>query len=267
MHRLTRQIRFSVDPFGNEGDAEGFNSYCSKPAGHGLGFFICLNVELQGSVQADTGFLINLAEIDAKARTEAVNIYKKRIQQMISAGKNVTLEKNAEILMECWEGLRRSFNPQKLSSLEQLVNPYKKITISGDSNMLLYSEKFEFAATHKLWNENFSEHKNFEQFGKCANPQGHGHNYVVEITAEPENWKDFDRFDFQKKVKKLFIDKLDHKNLSKDLEYYKQHNPTVENITVHCWQTLSGKLKGARLESVRIWENDRAYCTYRGEQE
>ncbi|ARN55925.1 6-pyruvoyl trahydropterin synthase family protein [Sedimentisphaera salicampi] len=265
MHRLTRQIRFSVDPFPNGGDAEGFNSYCSKPAGHGFGFFICLNVEVEGSVQPDTGFLINLAEIDAKARRVAVNIYKKRIRQLIAEGKNVNLQRTCEILRECWGGLRSSFTPQKLSSLEQLVNPYKKITISGD-NMLLYSEKFEFAATHKLWNDNFSEEQNFDHFGKCANPEGHGHNYVVEITAEPENWKDFDRFDFQKKVNELFIDKLDHKNLSRDLDYYKKLNPTVENITVHCWNTLSDKLKGAKLKSVRIWENDRAYCTYKGEQ-
>ena len=53
--------------------------------------------------------------------------------------------------------------------------------------MYYFSEKFEFAATHTLWNEKLSEEENFDAFGKCANPAGHGHNYIVEVTAANED--------------------------------------------------------------------------------
>jgi len=97
--------------------------------------------------------------------------------------------------------------------------------------MMYFSEKFEFAAMHRLWNDEFSDKRNFALFGKCANPTGHGHNYVIEVTVKtPPQGNDFCIGDFGKIVDDEFIKQVDHKNLNIDVPQLSSVNPTVENI-------------------------------------
>jgi len=145
------------------------------------------------------------------------------------------------------------------------LNPCRRIGIeTGDSQMVYFSEKFEFAATHKLWNEDFSEQRNFEVFGKCANPGGHGHNYVIEVTVKTASPEDFSAGQFERTVEAELIRVLDHKNLNQDIERFARTNPTVENIAVFAWQKLEGKFEVGRLHSVAVWETDKTCCRYYG---
>jgi 6-pyruvoyltetrahydropterin/6-carboxytetrahydropterin synthase len=131
--------------------------------------------------------------------------------------------------------------------------------------MVYFCEKFEFAAMHKLWNNNFSEPKNFEVFGKCANPTGHGHNYVVEVAIKMPAARDDLRIgDFEKTVDNELIKLLDHKNLNADVEQFGRTNPTIENIAVFAWNRLADKFPKATLHRVTVWETDKTYCTYYG---
>jgi 6-pyruvoyltetrahydropterin/6-carboxytetrahydropterin synthase len=130
--------------------------------------------------------------------------------------------------------------------------------------MFRFSEKFEFSAMHRLWNDKFDEAKNFELFGKCANPAGHGHNYILDVSvekttglSEPE-WQ----LQFEKDVKENFLDLVDHKNLNIDVPEFSDLNPTVENLSSFAWQKLEKVLKNAKLKKVVVWENDRTYCSY-----
>ena len=85
--------------------------------------------------------------------------------------------------------------------------------------MVYFSEKFEFAAMHKLWNEQFSEKKNFEVFGKCANPAGHGHNYIIEVTVKRTGEQaGLSIGQFERIVDQEFIKLVDHKNLNVDVK-------------------------------------------------
>ena len=131
--------------------------------------------------------------------------------------------------------------------------------------MAYFSEKFDFAAMHKLWNEAFSQEKNFEVFGKCANPAGHGHNYIVEVTVKTSG-KDgaFSIADFEKVVDQRFIKLVDHKNLNTDVERFRQTNPTVENLAVLAWDRLADKFSDVKLHCVTIWETDKTCCSYYG---
>ncbi len=131
--------------------------------------------------------------------------------------------------------------------------------------MFYFSEKFEFAAMHRLWNDKFSEQQNLEAFGKCANRAGHGHNYIVEVTVKrtaegATGWTG----GFEKKVESEFIGIVDHKNLNVDESEFEQKNPTVENIAAFAWEKLNGKFGSAELSSITVWETDRTYCTYCG---
>jgi 6-pyruvoyltetrahydropterin/6-carboxytetrahydropterin synthase len=267
MHKLARKVRFSINPF-LASDVEGFNSYASKPAGEGLSIFFELCVKLVGEVKPATGFTVNVIDIDRKVWKFVVPIFAERIREDFRGGKHIGLSKITELLKLAWGHLANRFESAKLSELSLGLNPFRKVTVDcEDCRMIYFSEKFEFAATHKLWNEQLSEQQNFEVFGKCANPGGHGHNYVVEVTVKtPAGGNEFRIGEFEKTVDDELIKLVDHKNLNTDVAEFSKTNPTVENIAVFAWNKLVGKFGEARLACITVWETDKTYCSYYGHE-
>ena len=265
MHKLTRQVRFSINPFLPE-DNEGFNSFVSKPAGEGLSIFFELSIELTGEVEPTTGFVVNVVDIDKNVREHVVPIFAERIKQNFNQAKHAGFSEIAELLGSACDRLADKFGTAWLSKLSLNLNPFRKIAVdSKDLDMVYFCEKFEFAATHKLWNSDFSEEQNFEVFGKCANPTGHGHNYIVEVTIKmPARENDFRIGDFERIVDNELIKLVDHRNLNADIEQFSKTNPTVENIAAFAWNKLAGKFHEATLHRVTVWETDRTYCSYYG---
>ncbi len=265
MHELARGVRFSVNPF-LESDGEGFNSYASNPPGEGLSLFFELCVKVAGEVDSGTGFVVNVADIEKRVRESAVPIFTKRVRDDFRKGKHITLFGIAEVLKETWGQLADKFGKARLSELSLAMNPFRRVAVDGgDCEMIYFSEKFEFAATHKLWNDGFSEEENLRVFGKCANPAGHGHNYIVEVTVKlPGNEGGFNIVDFEKTVDDGLIKLVDHKNLNVEVAEFSKTNPTVENITSFSWSRLFGKFGEAKLHCVTVWETDKTYCSYYG---
>ena len=130
------------------------------------------------------------------------------------------------------------------------------------------TEQFEFSAAHRLHCNEMSEEENREVFGKCNNPAGHGHNYVIEVTVSRA--VDSDRgqviaiHDFESIVKRLIIDRLDHKHLNLDVEYFKEVNPSVENIAIAIYSWLQGQFGSAKLEKVKVFETPKTWAEYSG---
>jgi 6-pyruvoyltetrahydropterin/6-carboxytetrahydropterin synthase len=265
MHKLLRQVRFSINPFLSE-DRRGYNSFASEPAGEGLSIFLELSVEVTGPVDPATGFVINVSEIDTNVREYAVPIFAGRIRQNFRQAKHIGLSEIVELLRSAQDQLADKLGTAKLSELSLKLNPFRKIVVnSRDLTMAFFCEKFEFAAMHKLWNDNFSEQHNMEVFGKCANPAGHGHNYIVEVMLQmPSTRNDFRIGDFERIVDNELIKLIDHKNLNADLELFNKTNPTVENIAAFAWNQLVGKFGKAKLHRVTVWETDKTYCSYEG---
>jgi len=265
MHKLLRQVRFSVNPFLVE-DCRGYNSFASRPAGEGLSIFLELSVEVTGPVGPATGFVVNVSEIDRNVREFAVPVFAERIKQNYQKAKHIGFSEIAELLRSAWNQLADKFGTASLSELSLKLNPFRKVALdSKDLDMVYFCEKFEFAATHKLWNDEFSEQHNLEVFGKCANPTGHGHNYIVEVTLQmPASRNDFRIGDFEKIVDDEFIRLVDHKNLNADVDQFGKTNPTVENIAGFAWNQLVGKFGQTRLHRVTVWETDKTYCSYEG---
>jgi len=266
MHKLTWQVRFSINPFVSQ-DSEGFNSFASKPAGEGLSIFFELSVELTGKVEPATGFVVNVTDIDSKVRQFIVPIFAQRLRTDFQRGKSIGLFAIAELLGSGWGQLADKFGPAQLSRLSLKLNPFREIAIdSKETTMVYFSEKFAFAAGHRLWNDQFDKRRNFEIFGKCANPAGHGHNYIVEVTIKKStNQSDFSIGDFEKVVDDHLIKVLDHKNLNTDVAEFGKTNPTVENIAAFAWNKLVGKFAGASLHCVTVWETDKTCCSYYGD--
>ena len=265
MHKLARRVRFSVNPFLSE-EMLGSNSFASKPAGDGLSVFLELSIEVAGDVEPSTGFVVNVSDIDKNARQFVVPIFAERIKADFQQGKHIGLCDIAELLRSAWSQLADKFGKARLCKLSLKLNPFREIAIeSKDFTMTYFSEKFEFAATHKLWNDSFSQQRNFEVFGKCANPAGHGHNYVVEVTIKKlSGGNEFCIGDFEKIVHEELIRIIDHKNLNIDVAEFERNNPTVENIATFVWNKLAGKFGEATLHCITVWETDRTYCSYYG---
>ena len=130
--------------------------------------------------------------------------------------------------------------------------------------MVSVTESFEFAASHRLYCPSMSEEENRALFGKCANPNGHGHNYVVEVTVrgtpDPTTGRIVDIQEMESIVKEQVVDRFDHKHLNLDCPEFADLNPSVENITTVIWELLDGQLEPARLSKIRVWETPKTYA-------
>jgi 6-pyruvoyltetrahydropterin/6-carboxytetrahydropterin synthase len=138
----------------------------------------------------------------------------------------------------------------------------------GDNSLVYLTRKENFCASHRLYNPAFSDEKNIEIFGKCAYPNGHGHNYelVVTVTGEPdpETGMILDLKKLSDIIRVEIVDKVDHRHLNFDIDFLKGINPTAENLAIAFWNILSKKVKAGKLYSVRVSETDNNYAEYRG---
>ena len=264
MQKLARHVRFSINPFLPE-DSAGSNPFASKPAGEGLSIFLQLCVELAGDVEPDTGFVVNVTEIDRCVRTFVVPLFAERIRENFRNRRHMATSAMAELLGSAWARLADKFGAAGLSKLILKLNPFRQISMdSEDPQMFYFGEKFEFAATHKLWNDEFSDRRNFEVFGKCANPAGHGHNYIVEVTVKTAEPGALRIGEFERLVDRALIKAVDHKNLNVDVAQFARTMPTVENIARFAWDRLADKFGQAALHCVTVWETDKTYSSYYG---
>lgn len=126
--------------------------------------------------------------------------------------------------------------------------------------------KEHFNSAHRLFNKTWSDEKNEQVFGKCNNPSFHGHNYelVVKLTGEidPETGYVYDLKDLSDIIKHTVIDKFDHRNLNLDVEYFKNLNPTAENIALVIWQLLREKIDSKYGLKIFLYETERNFVEY-----
>lgn len=136
--------------------------------------------------------------------------------------------------------------------------------------MLYITRKFQFSASHKVSNPKWSDEENLRIYGKCANPNGHGHNYTLEVTVSGENDPAIgfvmDLKELADIVDKELILKVDHKNLNMDVDFMKGINPTTENLIIQFWKQLENKINNGskKLYSLRLFETEKNSVEYRG---
>ncbi len=125
-----------------------------------------------------------------------------------------------------------------------------------------------FNAAHRLFRADWSDEKNKEVFGKCSNPNYHGHNYelVVSVTGEVDKETGFvmDLKVLKNIIKVEVEERLDHKNLNLEIPEFKSQNPTAENISVYIWNKLKPQIPTHLNLSITLYETPRNYVTYSG---
>jgi 6-pyruvoyltetrahydropterin/6-carboxytetrahydropterin synthase len=130
--------------------------------------------------------------------------------------------------------------------------------------MVYLTRRYRFSAGHRLHNEALSPEENQCVYGKCNNPHGHGHNYLLEVTVAGEidaaSGMVFDLTAMDEMVAEQVLEKLDHKNLNLDVENFRTQVPTTENLCREIYKLLRGPLekagaaRGLRLDRVRLEE-------------
>lgn len=128
------------------------------------------------------------------------------------------------------------------------------------------SRKEHFNAAHRLFNPGWTEEKNARVFGKCNNPNYHGHNYeiIVSLTGEPDPETGYvcDLKELSDLIRENVLRKFDHKNLNLDTEYFRSLNPTAENIAVVIWRILRQKIDASLELKITLYETERNFVEY-----
>ncbi|WBX75294.1 6-carboxytetrahydropterin synthase [Tenacibaculum ovolyticum] len=128
--------------------------------------------------------------------------------------------------------------------------------------------KAHFNAAHRLFNPKWSDEKNFEVFGKCSNPNYHGHNYELIVSLRGEIDKEtgfvYDLGKLRELIKTKVENVLDHKNLNIEVEDFKNLNPTAENISVVIFNKLRVSIPENLDLEITLYETPRNYVTYNG---
>lgn len=128
-----------------------------------------------------------------------------------------------------------------------------------------------FNAAHKLWVESWTDEQNFERFGKCANPNWHGHNFnlfvTVKGTPDPVTGLIVDLKELSILIRERVTSKIDHQNINMDVEFMRGQMPSTENLAIAIWKQLAEPIaeKGGTLHCVKLYETDNNYAEYYGE--
>lgn len=137
---------------------------------------------------------------------------------------------------------------------------------------MLLTRKAEFSASHVCANPDWTEERNRAVYGANANPNGHGHNYIVEVTLEgepnPVTGMVFDLRELKDILNELVVDPMDHRHLNREVPPFDKVVPTTENVAIEIWRRLHPRISrdGVKLANVRLYETNDLYVDYGGEQ-
>jgi len=135
--------------------------------------------------------------------------------------------------------------------------------------MIYVTRRETFSAAHRLFNPMWDDEQNARVFGKDANPHGHGHTYMLEVTVrgeiDPATGMVLDLRDLRDLIRRAVIDKVDHANLNVDVDFLRGAMPSAENIVVAFWHELAPLLGPGQLFRLRLWESENNSVEFYGE--
>ena len=130
------------------------------------------------------------------------------------------------------------------------------------------TRRLRFNAAHRIHNPDLSDAENTRLFGKCNNPNWHGHNYTLEVSVsgeiDPVTGYVMDLGHLRAIVEREVIEAMDHRNLNLEVGILRGINPTAENIVVACWKAIAPHVAPATLSRLRLWETENNYVEYSG---
>ncbi len=136
--------------------------------------------------------------------------------------------------------------------------------------MVYLTRRASFSASHRLWSKQLTEAENYAIYEKCANPNGHGHNYVLEVTIRgtpnPQTGMVLNLTELKGAVNEQVVKWVDHKHLNYDIPWLEGSIPTTEVLVVKFWERLASALPRGMLYEVKLYETENNVASYRGER-
>lgn len=275
MHYLTRQTAFEASHYQRVpewSDAENFQVFgaAANPNSHGHNYV--LDVMVKGAIAADDGMVINLTTLDALLKEEVIAHYdhKHLNRQHPVFAVTPQLQPTIEnIVIEIWQRLGAHLGPGMLHRVRLYERATHFADYYGENRMVYLTKAYEFSAAHRLHSHLLSDAENREIFGKCNNPAGHGHNYVLEVTVKGEvdtkTGLVARQAHLDAVVEKEVFGRFDYKHLNLDAPEFDQLNPTSENFVKVLWDLLAPNLQPATLHRLRLRETPKNHFDYYGE--
>jgi 6-pyruvoyltetrahydropterin/6-carboxytetrahydropterin synthase len=135
--------------------------------------------------------------------------------------------------------------------------------------MVYLTRRMSFSASHRLWSEQLTEAENYATYEKCANPNGHGHNYVLEVTLtgmpDPQTGMVVNLTELKHAINEQVVKWIDHKHLNYDVPWLEGCIPTTEILAIKFWERLASVLPTGTLYEVKLYETENNVASYRGE--
>jgi 6-pyruvoyltetrahydropterin/6-carboxytetrahydropterin synthase len=237
---------------------------CTSPYGHGHNY--TLDVTIKGIPDPVTGMIMNmvdlkaivgavLEEFDHKHLNEDTPYFKQRIP---------TTENIVRVL---W-GLIAPRIPAGVALARLRLYEMSDLWAEYDgAEEASFSRSYVFSAAHRLHAPALSDDQNRAIFGKCNNPNGHGHNYTLEVTVggaiDTATGMVIDLVELDRTVRGV-LDALDHRHLDREIAAFASQTSTAENIVAYLWAELAPRLEG-RLKHLQLWETNRNVFEYSGQ--
>lgn len=135
--------------------------------------------------------------------------------------------------------------------------------------MVYLTRRTTFSAAHRLWSSQLTEEENRALYDKCANPNGHGHNYVLEVTVhgtpDARTGMLLNLVDLKQAINEHVIAWVDHKHLNHDVPWLEGSIPTTEVLVIKFWERLERALPQGLLYEVKLYETENNIASYRGD--
>jgi len=251
--------RYWLPEFSADNNAACFGA-CAIAPGHGHNYELI--VSMAGGLDTD-GMVLNLSNVKNSIRNEVTDQLDYRF--LNDAWPEFDINK-AEGCLPTTEALARIIWTRlmphlPLVALRLYEHPRLWADYLGNAMDAYLTIRTHFAAAHRLAKEELSQKENEKLYGKCARPNGHGHNYLVDVTVrgsiDKRTGMVCDLSALQCLVDDLIVEPFDHTNLNKDIPYFAQCVPTAENIALHIADRLKKPIKaiGASLHKIRLQES------------
>ena len=265
MVALTRTVRFAINPDGTTAGTSGFGGI---PAMHGLARFYQFSVRCNGEPDPVTGYLVDIRAVDRAVRSAVVPIIAEAVALEPTIDPAMLMASLASAMKETEVG-------PLLASITWHLSPYYLIEMNLDNtDRVLIRISVDLAAAHRLHVDDLSPEQNRAIFGRCNNPNGHGHNYRVETAVAVTPGDDCPPLgvaQIEQILDQTIIQRFDHKHLNLDTVEFAPGSgciPSVENMARVFFGLLEPEIadahRGASLSSVTVWETDRTCGTYPG---
>ncbi|HVL38728.1 MAG TPA: 6-carboxytetrahydropterin synthase [Fimbriimonadaceae bacterium] len=266
--RLARRVTFSSGhrywiPSLSESDNRRLFGRWASPFNHGHNYVLWVTAE--GPVDPITGMIVNIKAIDQVLQERIVTQFDGRSINDEIGWFHARASSLENLLRYVWDQLDGHLPDVQLIALKLAENErlYAELETSSGSfteMKMSLTRSYEFAASHRLHSALLPDEANLELYGKCNNPRGHGHNYVLEVTVSGEPAHEtgmlVDLEELDRTVEREVVERYDHKHLNEDVPEFQGKVTTSEVVASEIWCRLDGRVP-ARLERVRLYETPR----------